>query len=256
MKLFKQINNIKLDSYVVFLLFFLQFATWFLISQRIKPDFTITPLPPSRIEMDIASLGDEQFAYRMYGQLLQNAGDTFGETVPLKDYDFNKLEQWFYAVDALSSKSEYIPSIAAFYYGQSQNTEDCRYIIKYLIDHADKNPVGQWRWYMEAIYLGSYRMKDYEIVKPLAEKIISLNNKDVPLWAKTLVPFMIQRQGDVCSAYEMLIKINEKELQEIANDNVLSAKGGEYNFLLKLISEKIQMVKNNPELLATCLKNK
>ena len=149
--------------YLYFLLFvalLLQYFFWFFCSSRIKPSFTITPLPPSKTEMSFLSFGDKELLYRIYAFQLQNAGDTFGETIPLKDYDFSKLEKWFYALSELDGKSEYVPSIAGFYYSSSQNVEDNKYIIKYLVDFADKNPSKFWRWYITATYLARHKMKD------------------------------------------------------------------------------------------------
>ena len=90
------------------------------------------------------------------------------------DYNFAKLEKWFYALDELNRDSEYIPSVAAFYYGQSQNVADCEYIVRYLDKHADFHPEKQWRWYLESVYLAAYRMDNYNLAKPIAEKLIAI----------------------------------------------------------------------------------
>lgn len=244
--------KVKKDALVLMLVFALQFVVWFFISQKIKPDFTITPLPPTRIEMDIASLGDSEFAYRTYGQILQNAGDTFGETIPLKDYNFSKLEKWFYALDDLNRDSEYIPSVAAFYYGQSQNITDCEYIIRYLDKHADFHPEKQWRWYLEAVYLAAYRMENYNLAKPIAEKLIAIKNPNMPFWAKIIVPFLIQKKGDICDAYELIMQFNEDQFNDISSDKILSTQGGVHNPVSKVIMDKIDMIKNNPDAIAKC----
>lgn len=231
-----------------------QLVFWFFISQKVKPDFTITPLPPSSVEIKFVSLGDDQFAYRMYGQMLQNAGDTFGETIPLKDYDFTKLQKWFFAIDALSKDSEYIPSIAASYYGQSQNVEDCKYVIDYLYERSERNPEKNWRWYLESIYLALYRMKDDVLAKRSAEKLLSLENKDIPIWAKFLVPFVMQKHGDVCGAYDLISKLNQEDIDKISNDYIWATRGGAYNPALKIIADRVELLKKNPRLVGECIR--
>jgi tetratricopeptide (TPR) repeat protein len=253
---YKETAKIKQDALILSLIFVLQFLVWFFISQKIKPDFTITPLPPTRIEMDIASLGDSEFAYRAYSQILQNAGDTFGETIPLKDYNFAKLEKWFYALDELNKDSEYVPSIAAFYYGQSQNVSDCEYIIRYLDKHADFNPNKQWRWYLESVYLAAYRMENYDLAKPIAAKLIEIKNPNMPLWAKTIVPFIMQRKGDLCDAYDLILQLDKTDFKNISEDEILSTQGGTHNPVSKVILDKIEMLKNNPQAIAKCRNRK
>ncbi len=250
------IKKIRFDLLLLNVVFALQFAVWFFISQDVKPDFTITPLPPTRMEMDIASLGDSEFAYRMYGQLLQNAGDTFGETIPLQDYDFKKLEKWFYALDDLNRDAQYIPSIASFYYGQSQNVKDCEYVIRYLVNHADFDPSKQWRWYMQSVYLAGFRMKDYDLAKSIAEKLIAIKDNSVPFWTKTMVPFMIQKNGDICDAYDLVMKISESDMRSIVTDPIMSAKDGSYNFASKMLVDKVDALKKDPLTIAKCRNRK
>ena len=133
------IGNLKLDnisrknwlrinlSFVV-LVVILQIIFW-LKTENIKPNLGIVPNVPTLSTVKAFSFGDEEFYFRYKGLRIQNTGDTFGRFSPLKDYDYEKLSQWFYLLDGLDDKSNYIPSLAAYYYSLTQNKQDVIYII-------------------------------------------------------------------------------------------------------------------------------
>jgi hypothetical protein len=254
-------NNINLSDRVIkiLLLFFVvfQFLIWYFYTQNIKIEFTITPVPPSKIERKILAAGDDQLIYRMYAFHLQNAGDTFGETVPLKDYDYEKLEKWFYALSDLDWKSEYVPSIAGFYYSQSQNAKDNRYIVSYLEDFADKDPNNNWRWYSHAAYLANHKLHDYNRAVSISEKIIKLPGK-IPAWARSMAIFTSKKGDDPCRTILLAndLLTNPEAFNEVVNDEILNTKGGEHNFMVKIIKKQIEDIVRQPGLLSDCLKKR
>ena len=224
-------------------------------TSKIKTHFTITPLPPSKIEMDFFSLGDKALLYRLYGFKLQNAGDTFGETTPLKEYDYEKLEKWFYALTELDNNSEYIPSIAGFYYSSSQNAEDNKYIVDYLASFADKNPERYWRWYVTSAYLTKYKLKNDEKAFMIAKKLLNINT-NIPFINRVMVLFMMNDKDlHTCKVVRLISNlIVSGELKDILTDKYFSAKEGNYNFMFKLVQYKINTIIKNKKLIKKCLK--
>lgn len=245
----------RLDTYNCLLWFFLslQVVFWFFIGQRIKPDFSITPVPPGKAEMAILSFGDDQFLYRLLAQRLQNAGDTFGETIPLKDYNYAKLQKWFYALDVLDTVADYVPSIAGMYYAQSQNPEHSRYVVEYLIDHADRDPVQKWRWYIEGVYLAAHRLHDMALAHRIGDRLAPLDANAVPLWARVIVPFILHRDGDLCTAYNLIKKISPDEFAQITTDKIFASRGTENNFLSTVVMQRVKEMKDDPDFLRKCM---
>ena len=190
----KGITNEKIQKLILFILLIIQFLFWYFFTSKIKYDFTITPLPPSKTEINMFSFGDKTLLYRIYAFKLQNAGDSFGETTPLKNYDYEKLEKWFYALNDLDDKSEYVPSIAGFYFSSSQNAKDNKYIINYLLDFADKNPEKNWRWYTTSAYIAKYKLRDQQFAFLIAKKILNLKNNDIPFVHRAMVLFMLNEK--------------------------------------------------------------
>ena len=57
----KKINKTIRPFYIILVLILIvQFIIWFFATSKIKHTFTITPLPPSDLEMSVFSFGDKQ----------------------------------------------------------------------------------------------------------------------------------------------------------------------------------------------------
>src|SRR2546423_1676052 len=94
-----------LHNYAALLLFVaLQFGYW-LGTKDIKPNMGIVPDVPGRVAMHALTFGDDEFYFRGFGLMIQNAGDTYGRFTALRYYDFNKLYLWFGLLDELDARS-------------------------------------------------------------------------------------------------------------------------------------------------------
>ena len=71
----------------------------------------VPPAPSSQVAKALA-LGDGEFLYRAMSFVLQNMGDEGGVVTPLKDYDYQRLGQWFRLLDKFNPKSEFLPVLA------------------------------------------------------------------------------------------------------------------------------------------------
>lgn len=100
--------------------------------RHIKPMWGNVPPVPSDFSMNLTSLGDKEFAYRIYAQKLQNMGDESGEGRRLSEYNYDNIYDWFVRLHQMSPNSEIIPYLAAYYYGASSKKDQVPYIIKFL----------------------------------------------------------------------------------------------------------------------------
>ena len=251
----KHIFN-KRCQIVLLIALFCQFVMWGCFTSKIKHSFTITPLPPSKLEMGLFSLGDSAFLYRLYGFKLQNAGDTFGEVIPLKDYDYEKLEKWFYALSELDDKSEYVPSIAGFFYSASQNREDNKYIVNFLEDFADKNPEKHWRWYVTASYLTRQKLRDKTRAFKIASKLMNVKEK-LPIASRAAAILMLNEKDlQTCETISLISNLVLKgDLEYILNDDLFSVKDNKYNFMFYIIKSRIDKVIANEKLMKKCMQS-
>lgn len=252
----KKYNRILFPFYICLIaIICIQFCVWFFFTKNIKHNFTITPLPPSKLEMSLFSFGDSELLYRFYGFKLQTAGDTFGETIALQDYDYEKLEQWFYALDELDGRSEYVPSIAGFYYSVSQHAEDNKHIVSYLEKFADRDPVKNWRWYVTATYIAKYKLYDNELSFRIARKLMNIDNKEIPFVSRIMSIAMLGKKDlERCETINMINDLLKSgDWDYIVNNDEFSSPSGKNYYLFRVSIAKIEKVIKNKQLIKKCL---
>lgn len=192
----------------VYIVFFVALAVHVLFSASVRPlrgaVETVPPVPTFR-SSSIQFLGDKEFAYRVYGTMIQNFGETGGRHTALKDYNFERLSRWFFLQNKLDSRSHFTPFVAAYLFGASQDVSKLSPIIDYLEVVGNSNQGEDWRWLAQATYLARFRMEDYDRALSLAYKLSALDNPDMPVWAKQM-PALIQIQMDEKeAAYKFMV---------------------------------------------------
>lgn len=161
-------------------------------------------LAPAPAAARITGLGDAQFYYRAAGLGLQNMGDWAGELTPLVAYDYGRLAGWFTLLSQMDPKSQYVPSFAAYYFGQSRNPDQVRQIIGYLQQLAVENPQQHWRWLAYGTYLARYRVKDPVLGLALAKQLAALPAQNMPVWTRQLPAFVLADAGEREAARDIL----------------------------------------------------
>lgn len=216
---------------LIVLLFLLQIGFW-TETKKVMPNLGIVPEVPSNNTIKALSFGDEQFYFRLLGFKMQNAGDTFGRATPLKNYDFNKLSMWFYKLDELDSTSNLIPSLASYFYSNTQRVSDNTYIVKYLVDHAARDPEKKWWWLSQAALIANYKLKDKEKALEIAEKLAKTPG-NLPIWARQMPAFILADMGEKEQAYIILKDVF---------DNYKNLPDNEINFMYYFIKDRLKML--------------
>lgn len=215
-----------LTGFLVFLV--LQGALWFEL-RHIRPNMAIVPELPAERTVKAFASSDSQLYFRLLAFRIQNAGDTFGRNTPLKDYDYKLLHRWFFLLDTLDVQSGFVPAVAGYYYGQTQHTEDVRYVVDYLDKHYDTNPQKNWWWLHHAIYLANYRLGDKQLALRLAYKL-GTTPAEVPFWAREMPAFIHEQLGE------------KEEAFRVIEDILKSAKDippGELNYMQYFIQDRL-----------------
>lgn len=196
---------------LVFLLFF-QLCFWY-NTKDIKPKMEIVPPAPSSAALPVMSFGDGEFYFRVLSFNMQNFGDSFGRFTPLKDYDFKKLYNWFNLLDELDEKSDMVPAMATYYFSQTQNTKDVRYVVDYLYTHSTKNIERKWWWLVQAIYLSMHKLEDKDLALKVSKPLV---NENVPAWAQQMAAVVREKRGEFEDALEIMQTI-EKNAKDISD---------------------------------------
>ncbi len=210
---------------------FLQAALWY-SSRHIKPDLAILPEVPGKYEVKALALGDDEFYFRALGNRLQMSGDTFGRSTPFKDYDYVKLAEWFRVLDSLDGKSNYIPSLAAYYFSLTQRHSDTIYVINYLQETAAKDPERKWWWLVQASIIAKYKLGDKNLALKIAKKLENIPG-DIPLWARQLPAFYLADMGEKEQAI-IIIRDLLKNYKNLPPD--------ELNFMYYFVKDRLKMI--------------
>lgn len=198
--------SLRQHSFIFASILLLQAALW-QNNLHHKPQLEIVPSVPSAVAVKAIAFGDNQFFFRVLGFYIQNFGDTFGRYTPLKDYDYAKLNRWFKLLDTLDNTSDYMPSMASYYFSQSQHPEDNRYIVDYLRSHAKGRLDKKWWWQAQAVYIASHKLKDQKLALELALPLV--HSQNLPLWVNQLAAFIYEQQGEFASALGVMQQIQE-----------------------------------------------
>ena len=218
----------RTGSIVVLLLFLgLQGSFWH-HTRDIRPEMGIVPDVPGETAVRALSFGDTQFLFRLLALNLQNAGDTFGRFTALYKYDFEKLSQWFSLLDTLDDRSDFIPTIASYYFSQTQYTPDIRYVVDYLYAHSAHRAHLKWWWLVQAVYLANHKLEDKDLALKAAAPLQQAEG--VPVWVRQMPAFLHEQRGEFDAALAIM-----QNLQ--ANAENLSA--GELNFINYFIRERL-----------------
>jgi hypothetical protein len=195
-----------LKHYFLLVLFLaLQFGYWHQ-TRHIRPNMGIVPDVPGREAVHALTFGDDQFYFRLLAFRLQNSGDTFGRFTSLRYYDFNKLYHWFNLLDELDARSNMIAAMACYYFSQTQNVADVRYVVDYLYTHSTRDIGHKWWWLVQSIYLAQHKLKDMDLALKVASPLV---NQEVPVWAQQMAAVVHEKRGEMDDALNIMMTIKE-----------------------------------------------
>ncbi len=165
------------------------------------------PPAPSEAGAALFALGDAQLAYRGIGVMLQNLGDTGGMSSAFARYDYDELAHWFMLADTLDSHANFVPFLAAFYFGAAQTPDKLEPLTLYLHKIGSRTEGEKWRWLAHAIYLRRFKMNDLDTAYQWAQELATMDKPDMPYWTKQMPAFILNAQGDKRAAYDILVQM-------------------------------------------------
>ena len=152
-------------------------------------------------------LGDTQYSYRLTAVMLQNLGDGGGRTTNFALYDYSNLIEWFHLEDLLDKRSNFIPLLAAFYYGNTKSKDDLRKIVEYLEVVGLRTGQERWRWLAQAVFIARYKIVDLDLSLDLANKLATHPEQGRPAWTYQMPAFVMNAKGEEEAAFELLINL-------------------------------------------------
>ena len=239
----KQLSIIKKTHRNILLLVVLGFQVAFWVETRqIQPEMGIVPDVPGRVAMHALTFGDDEFFFRSFAFDLQNSGDTFGRFTALRYYDFNKLYHWFNLLDELDPHSNMLPSMASYYFSQTQNGADVRYMADYLYTHAVRDVPHKWWWLLQAIYLSVHKLNDMDMAIKVAKP---LQDNAVPVWARQMTAVVYEKRGEMDDALRII---------ETIKDNVKDISDTDLKYMTYFVKERINKLDKDKKVVKAKLK--
>lgn len=191
----------------IYFFLFLNVLTWS-YARNVQPEWLNVPQVPSEFSVSASALGDQQLAYRLVALMLQHLGDHGGRTTALKDYDYDRLAEWFFLSEKLDNKSDHVPYLAAFYFSGSQTPKiSLPPLIEYLRVIGNQTFGQKWRWLAQAVFLARYKVKDMELALDLANQLAKIDNPDMPAWARSMPALIQSEMGDKEAAIAILVEL-------------------------------------------------
>jgi hypothetical protein len=199
-------NRNNLSLYIVFTAFLVLNIGLWAQTHKLRPVWGNVPPAISERGTLMTNMGDSQLAYRRNGLMLQNLGNAGGDSTPLKNYNFELLRGWFMLQDSLDPVANFMPYLAAYYFGATQNPkEQLGPVLDYLEVQGQRSETDKWRWLAQAVILARYNKKDMPRALELANKLSGTPN--VPMWAKAMPAFVLRAEGDKEAAYTVMMGI-------------------------------------------------
>ena len=191
-------------------------------------------IAPNALYANYLKKEDSQLFFRIGTFIIQNFGNNYGNFTPLVEYDYERLYSWFKFMDNLDKKSNFIPTIATFYYANTKEKNQIMKIVDYLIEYSKNNLEEKWWWLLQATYIAKYKLKDSQLAKNLSKPLIDVKN--IPTWAKMTHAIILSDLNEYESAYE----VSNMIIQNNKNDNILND-----NYMNFFIQEKLPEIKKH-----------
>jgi hypothetical protein len=188
--------------------------------QDLRAQWSNVPPAPNAHTASLTALGDDQLAYRFYGLMIQHLGNTGGHFRPLKNYNYKRLEPWFETMDHLDPKSNFMPVLAAYYFGGTQNPDQLDYVIPYLQKVGQRSSGEKWRWLAHAVYLARYRQNNLDLALRMAKELSNNYRDDMPEWVKRMPASIHVAKGDKQAAIDFMLSILKSRGNKLAPGEV------------------------------------
>lgn len=217
--------------YLVCFAFFAAHCVLWIYSNPLRTSWANVPPPPTTFGASLTALGDQGLAYRTYSVMLQNLGDIGGRVTMFRDYDFDMVGRWFFLLDKLDPVSQYVPYLAAFYYGATEEKEQLRPVVDYLAAVGRRPGAQRWRWMGQAVFLARFRLDDLDLALKLSHELAALDEPGMPRWTKQMPAFVMNAQGDRAASYQLLLTMLREEADQM--------QPAEVNFIIWYMCERL-----------------
>lgn len=174
---------------------------------RPSPAAAAEDLPPAPRAQALraASLGEPAALSRLAMLYLQAYDLGAGNTLPYRQLDYARLEQWLRAILDADPRSAYPLFAAARIYADVDDPAKCRAMLEFVHRAFLEDPNRRWPWLAHGALLAKHRLKDLALARRYAADLERLTtDPGIPLWAKQMEIFILEDMNELEAAKIML----------------------------------------------------
>ncbi len=152
---------------------------------------------PAAATLRLASLGEPIATANLLSLYLQAFDTQPGISIPFKDLDYKRLEDWLIRILDLDPPGQYPLLMASQVYSQVPDENKQRQMLDLAYRQFLLDPNRRWRWLAHASIMAKHRLHDLGLALRYARAINEhATSAEVPHWAKQMHIFVLEEMGE------------------------------------------------------------
>ena len=168
-------------------------------TQEPRPAATGADLPqaPPIAALRLASLGEPIAVANLLSLYLQAFDTQPGISIPFKDLDYDRVEDWLVRILQLDPPGQYPLLMATQVYSQVPDEKKQRQMLDLAYRQFLLDPNRRWRWLAHAAIMAKHRLNDPGLALRYARAIDQhATSAEVPHWARQMHIFVLEDMGE------------------------------------------------------------
>ena len=172
---------------------------------RAQARATDLPALPSVPVFRAASLDEPIALGKMLMLYLQAFDNQPGISIPFRELDYDRVEQWLTSIVALDPAGQYPLLSASRLYGEVPIEAKQRQMLSFVYRAFQHDPNKRWPWLAHGVLIAKHQLKDLPLAASYAKALRDrATGKDVPHWAQQMDIFIREDMSEFESAKVLL----------------------------------------------------
>lgn len=175
------------------------------MTPRIQARATDLIALPSVPMLRAASLDEPIALSKMLMLYLQAFDNQPGISIPFRELDYGRVEQWLSKILALDPAGQYPLLSASRLYGEVPVAAKQRQMLRFVHRVFLQDPNKRWQWLAHGVLIAKHQLKDFPLAASYAKALrVHATGKDVPHWAQQMDIFIREDMNELESAKVLL----------------------------------------------------
>jgi hypothetical protein len=160
---------------------------------------------PGMAALRLASFGEPRALAKVLMLYLQAFDYQSGDSVPYRELDYDRLEDWLARILELDPRGQYPLLAASRLYAEVPDEAKQRSMLEFVYRQFFVDPNRRWPWLAHAAAVAKHRLNDLPLARRYAAAIQRYSTaEDVPLWARQMEIFILEDMNELETARIMI----------------------------------------------------